>query len=624
MINRFSKMRDSWFTKIILTVTALSFMSLFGVSGYIDTASRNKAVITVDNLELSQSRFSNILQREFSRLKALGNIDLDEDEDKKSQITEALLKLKLDEMILDNTLHKYNIDIKDASVNQILKMLPTYQTNGQFDYEKYKMYRDAAGKTDEEMLQDVKRNFIRMFVLDYPVAYVNVPNVQLNQMAKVLGQRRTFRYIKIENNAAEITREPTPEELDQYYEDLDEELMIPEKRDLTVMYIPQEKLTAAIEIPQEEIDAYYKEHIDEFEQGEQRSVLQMVFDSEDKAKAAYAKLQSGEEFTAVAEENGQNADEINLGFVDANDVSEELSEIIFSLGVGKYSEPEKIADGWQILQVNDVKASSTISRVEADAKIAEELRQDKEYDNNYEVIAAIEDKLGEGATLEEISASYKEPLLKVSEIDEEGKAASADDELKDVLTNKDFLDVAFSYNEGEVGQAVETDDGIAVVMVDKIYDAHKQPREEAEDVLHEVWLENERASITQETIDNIEHDMDAGDDLATVATRYNLKVMSSRPVTRNETIDKISFVEMKKLFATPKNEPQIIKIGDDYIVAETTNIYDDSDSIKDEKKEALKQSIYKENVNEMAEDLLKDFARDYKIKVNYNRVEADY
>ena len=620
MINRFSKMRDSLFTKIILTVTALSFMSLFGVSGYIDTANSNKAVIKVDDLEISQSQFSYMLQREILRLKAYGNIDFDDDGSQKSQVADKLLKIKLDEMIFDNTLKKYNIDIRESAVTQILKMASQFQTNGQFDSEKYRAYKDLTGKSDEDMLSDVKRNFLRKFVLDYPVAYVNVPKIQLAQMAKVAGQRRTFRYIKVENAAANISRKAPQEELDQYYDDMDEELMIPESRDLTIMYIPQEQLTATIKIPQEEIDAYYKEHTDEYEQGEQRAVLQMVFDTKEKADAAYEKLNNGEDFIAVAEENGQKAEEINLGFVSTNDVSEELSNVIFATDAGKYSEPVQIADSWQILKVNDVKKATTTPINEIYAKIADELRQNKEYDNNSTVISEIDDKVGAGETLQEIAASYNVPLLKIKGLAEDGKAESIDDKLKDVVTDKEFLEVAFSYNENEIGQTVETDDGIAVVLVDKINEAHKKSREQAEDELIKVWEENERAAITQETIDNIEHDLDAGDDLATVAGRYNLQVVNSRPATRNETIDKISFVEMKKLFSAPKNEPQIIKLGDDYIVAETTNIYDDSDSINSEKREELKNTLYKESVAEMEEALLQDFARDYKIKVNYNRI----
>ena len=620
MINKFSKMRNSWFTKIILTVTALSFMSLFGVSGYINTANSNKAVIKVDNLEISQSEFSYLLQRDILSLKALSGIDFDDDGEKKAQIASALVKSKLDDLIIENTMNKYNIDITESLVRQILLLMPQFQNNGKFDYDAYKWYMNKSGKSEAELIQDIKRNVARKVLIDSQVAYVNVPKVQLDQMAKVLGQRRTFRYIKIENSKAEVTRQPTEEEFDQYYDDLSEELMIPEKRNLTVMYLPQKKLTARIEIPQEEIDAYYKEHIDEFEQGEQRSVMQMVFDSEEKADAAYVSLNSGTDFAAVAEENGQKGEEINLGYVGANDVSEELSEVIFKLGKGEHSEPVKIADGWQILKVTDIKAANKTPRAEADAQIADELRQDKSYDNNYTVISTIEDKIGAGASLADLADTYNVALLKVEELDENGTTAFADDELKDVITNKDFLDTAFSYNEGEISQSVETDDGIAVMTIDKIIETHQQSKEEAKEYIQSAWLENEKASITQEVIDNIEHDLDAGDDLPAVAARYNLKIISSRPVTRGETIDKISFVEMKKLFAAQKDEPQIIKIGDDYIVAETTNIYDDSDSIKDDKKEALKQTVYEENIKEMSDALLKDYAKDYNIKVNYNRI----
>ena len=35
MMNKFRKMQETWLSKFILILTAVSFMSLFGVSGYI-------------------------------------------------------------------------------------------------------------------------------------------------------------------------------------------------------------------------------------------------------------------------------------------------------------------------------------------------------------------------------------------------------------------------------------------------------------------------------------------------------------------------------------------------------------------------------------------------------------
>mgnify|MGYP002766517336 CR=1 FL=1 len=69
MLKFFRDQKDSWLVKGILILTALSFMSLFGVSGYINTANSNKPVIKVDDLEISQSEFNYLLQKELAKLK---------------------------------------------------------------------------------------------------------------------------------------------------------------------------------------------------------------------------------------------------------------------------------------------------------------------------------------------------------------------------------------------------------------------------------------------------------------------------------------------------------------------------------------------------------------------------
>ena len=53
---------------------------------------------------------------------------------------------------------------------------------------------------------------------------------------------------------------------------------------------------------------------------------------------------------------------------------------------------------------------------------------------------------------------------------------------------------------------------------------------------------------------------------------------------------------------------------------ETSNIYDDSSSLSQEDKNFLLQALSAENSREMGEALLKDFASDYEIEVNYNRM----
>lgn len=621
MINRFSKMRDSWFTKIILTVTALSFMSLFGVSGYITSAASNKAVIKVDDVEISQSEFAYLLQRDLARLRAInGDFDEDEDGSQKAMVANMLAKAKLDDAILENTMKKYGVDFSRNLIGQVIHIMPQFLNNGVFDPQQYQWYLRNANKTEDEFIKEIKLNMARKLLVEMPVTGVAVPEVFAQQMSKVLGQRRTFKYVKIINDNAKITRQPTVEELDQFYEDMAEELMIPEKRDVTVMYLSEDDLAASIEISADEIAAYYKEHIDEYEQPEKRYALQMVFDDEEEAKNAAAKLAAGEDFAAVAAQYGQQAADIDLGFVSKSDVSEELADVIFSLGVNAVSKPVQVADSWQIIKVTALQAPHKVDKAEADREIVAELRQEKAYDGSSELIASIEDAVGAGASFEDIAAQNHVKLYAVKELDENGEAAVVDKNIKAVITDKEFIDNAFSYNEGEISQAVETDEGVAFIRVDKVYETHQEPREQADAKLRQMWIESERQSITKELVDNIQHDIEAGDDLTAIAARYGLRAVNSRPVTRGESLDKLALTDMKTLFSAPKGEPQVIEIGDDYVVAETTNVYDDSSSLGPQDKAQLHQVLYNSMVEEMSDAMLQGYASKYKVEVQYGRM----
>ncbi len=621
MINKFASMRDSLFTKIILTLTGLSFVSLFGVSGYISSANRNKTVIKVDEIEISQSEFNYAVQKEITKMRALG-MDLDEDGKLKAQIINKLAKNLLDDAIIRNTMRKYNIDFTDALVQRVIFSQPQFlDAHGHFNREAYKLFLNRTNQSEKELIADIKRDLARKLLIDSQVSYTHVPEVLVEQMQKVLGQRRTFSYMKIAHAAAVVNRQPTDEELDGIYEDFAEEFTIPEKRNVTVMFLSMDDIEKNIAVTPEEIAAYYKEHIDEYEQPEQRAVLQMVFDNKDEAVAAAAQLAQGTDFMAVAAQAGQNAEDVDLGLVARSDLSDELADVVFVLNKGQTSDIVEIADSWQILKVTDIKAPQKMDKAKAEAEITDILRQDKLYDDSYEQINAIEDKLGAGNSLEEIAQSYNVNLIEVKNLAEDGSAELNHPLLAQILQkNKDVTDSAFTYNEGEITQAVEDDNGIILIRVDRIIAEHQLPREEATPRLKQIWLENEKTALTQEKADNVEQDLAQGDNFVDVARRYGLRVAKSMPISRGEVIADIKPAEMMKLFTLPQDEATVISQGDDYLVIATTNIYDGSKSLTDEDKNLLWQAMYMEMNQEMAGALLQDFASNYKVEVNQHRM----
>ena len=640
MISTFSKMHNSLFTKIILTITALSFMSLFGVSGYINSANSNKPVIKVDNLEISQSEFNYMLQKELSKLKDMDSANPEEAEARKAEISAELAKIKLDDLLLENTMKKFKVDVTDSLVSQIIQISPQFLNNGQFDREMYKWYMNKNNLTEKDLVAEIKRNIGRKILVETQVEGFKVPEVLQSQMQKVLGQRRTFKYIKLAAAEAKIDRKQSQEELDQYYEDFNEEFRVPEKRDITILSLPLETIEKSIDVSDDEINTYYKEHIEEYEQPEKRHVLQLAFEDEESAKKAEAEL-AAKDFMAVAAENGQSAEDTDFGDVAKSDLSDELADVVFSLAKGQISKPENINGGWQILKVTDIIPASSTPRAQANAQIKKTIQEERAYDGSYELMTSIEDKLGAGATLQEIADSFDIALTKVKDLTEDGSFYSAltytalkeaknltedgssdavNVDIAELVKNKDVIDAAFSYNAGEVSQTIEGDDGLIVVEVEKVHESHIQPENEVTAKITKLWQESEKVSITQELVDNINHDLEAGDTLSEVAGRYNLPVMKTMPITRGETFADLNFNDMKTLFSAGKEEAKVLQHGDDYLIAETNEVYDDSSALSQEDKNFLKQALQAEMAQEMADALLHGYAKDYKVEVNYGRM----
>lgn len=640
MISTFSKMHNSLFTKIILTITALSFMSLFGVSGYINTANSNKPVIKVDDLEISQSEFNYLLQKELSKLKDTDTLDQEQAEARKAEISAELAKIKLDDLLLENTMKKYNVDVTDGLVSQIIQISPQFLNNGKFDREMYKWYLNRNNMSEQDLVAEIKRNIGRKILVETQVAGFNVPQVLQTQMQKVLGQRRTFKYIKLIANNAKIDRQPSKEELDQYYEDFNEEFRVPEKRDITILSLPLETIEKSIDVSDDEINTYYKEHIEEYEQPEKRHVLQMAFENEDDAKKAKAEL-AGKDFMTVAKENGQSEEDTDFGAVAKSDLSDELADVVFSLAKGQVSQPAKINGSWQILKVTEIEPANIMPREQADAQIKKTIQEERAYDGSYELMTKLEDKLGAGATLQEIANSFDIALTKVKNLAEDGSFYSAltysalkeaknltedgssdavNADIAELVKNKDVIDAAFSYNAGEVSQTIEGDDGLIVVEINKIHESHIQPENDVIDKITALWKDSEKVSVTQELADNINHDLESGDALNEVAARYNLPVMKTMPITRGETFADLNFDEMKTLFSADKNEVKVLQKGDDYLIAETSAVYDDSAALGKEEKDFLKQALQIEISQELSDALLHGYAKDYKVEVNYGRM----
>ncbi len=619
MINKLAKAQKGWAAKLILTLTALSFMSLFGVSGYLSNASNNRAVIRVDNVEILQSQFSYLAQNELAMVSALLGDGQELTDEMRVAVIYGLSQKLLNDSILDRTADKYNVVFNPLFIQSLIVNDPTFKdSSGNFSKEMFRELLAKSGLSEAEYVKAVKRNLVNRFLIQGQVLNINVPQVLLDAEAKVDNKRRTFKYVNIKPSEMVIDRSITDEEINQYYEDFSSNYMEPERRDLTVLYVPMQNIYDNIKVSDEDINFYYQENKADYETPETRQVLQMMFDEEEKANSAYTELQNGKDFYDVANEFArQSKEDTDLGFAAQDELLPEIASEVYAIEKGQYTKPVKVGDAWQIMKVEDIKEGSKTSFEVAASEIEKILKDERLYDESYEVLASMEDKLAAGATLETLSQELNVALKKVSGFAEDKTALSDYQDINDLVLTTEFTDAGFSYALGETSQVIETDKGLFALRVDAINETHPKPLDKVRDDIVNLWSDNEKSAIAQEKLNDVMHDLENGDDMSSVGERYSLDVYTSRPLTRNETFDKVGYDDIKSMFAEPLNTPRQIQIGDDYIVAVAIEDYDNSVELSKEETDLIKRNVLQSVTKDFADALLKSYADEYKIRVKY-------
>lgn len=626
MINKLAKAQKSWVAKLILTLTALSFMSLFGVSGYINSAGQNRTVIEVDNIEISQAQFYYQFQKELNAAQNLLGDEADLTEDMRQALLQMVISQMVQDAVLDRTEAKYHVLFSPALIQAFIVNDGAFKdASGNFNRDLFRQVLSRSGISEAEFVQSLKRDLTKRILVNIPVQNFNVPAVLVKAAAKADNKRRTFNYVMINPENVVIDRAITEEEINQYYDDFSSNFVEPERRDVKVLYLSMADIAENMQITDDDIQAYYNEHKAEFETPEKRNVLQMIFADETSANKAFFKLQNGEDFYVVAEsEAGQSKEDTDLGYVAEDELIETLAQEAFTLDKGAYGKPFEVDGSWQILKVADIEPASKTAYETAALQIKNILKDERLYDATYETLVNVEDALAAGESLEAVADKFNAKLTEVKGLAEDGSVKQASDDMLNVVQNRDFADTAFSYNVGEVSQVVETDEGIAVLQVEKIAESHVKDLADVRDEIVKLWSENERTAIAQEKLNDVMYDMENGDKLEDAAKRYGLALYKSQPITRNETFANIGYADIREMFTDALLTPKQIQLGNTYIVAVATQDYESSDDLSESETALVKQKAYLSLLSDFSEAMLSAYAKDYDIKIEYKLLGTEY
>ena len=619
MITKLSKFKDSWIIKILLTLTALSFVSLFGITSYIGSAGKNNPVIEVDDIKVTKAEVNAEYAHELQMAQNLFGENLDINEAMKVAILQNIMQKELINSIMQATAQDLGVSISDDYIRKIIFSQAEFlDANGQFSHEKFSRLLALSGWTEDKYIQTLKLDIIKQHLVQGLVTGFYVPTFMTPYLEKIANQQKVFKYISVDADKLPIDRKISQEELEQYYQDFSAQFTEPEKRDASFIVLNLNDMAAQYTPSQDEIQAYYDEHIDQFVTPEKRNILQMVFDKEDDAFAAMQKLNAGQDFYTVAKEMAnQNKEDTELGWVAKDQLIADMGDRMFEAKKNEVAGPVKSEMGWHIMKLIGVQPKSEMPRTAADKKIISELRKEQAYDIAYEKMAKIEDEIGAGKAFADIAKENNATIYSVKGIDDQGKAKSISQGHEKLLKSNDFIDAVFSYNVDEISQVIEEDDGFVIVNVDKIVDAHPMNINDVKPEIEKMWAENERSAIAQEIVNDVTHDLENGDSINEVAARFKLKLNTTKPLKRNENFANLNGIQMKEMFQEPLNSAKVYNLDNITIIAVADKVVDANKKLSNDEANALLMKASAEISQETANQLVEAYSAHYDVKVDY-------
>lgn len=618
MLKFFRSQKDSWFVKAILILTALSFMSFFGIQGMGEMRMRNRAIISLKGRTITIQEYLNEYNQRVETLRRLMKGDFSAADAENSGLMVKTLNELGSKAVIERLVDQLHLIVTDDEVRQMVQTMPNFQgIDGKFNIGLFNEYLRTIGQSEKHFISEFFTS-MRLSQLRAGILASTIVPIDIAKMSyRLKNEKRNIDLYRVDPAQIVIKTKPTAEEAKKLYEDLADSLMAPEYRDLTVLKLTFDDVMNKIKYTDEELKAYFDENKAEFEVEEVRDVDQMLFSDQKTANNAMDALKAGQSFEKVAKEIAkQTEDQTHLGGLTLSTATSDWSEEVFKAKKGEIVGPVQTGFGWQIIRVNKITAKIEKSFASVKNDIADQLRKVEAFDKMENLSIELDERIGAGESLESIAKSEGLVLTKYKNVTADGVDKSG----KKVVLPGEVISTAFLGSVEQVSPKIEEQNSNYFVRVDTIVDPALKTMDEAKKDIEEVYVLQKQQEQVQKIVKNLEKDLAKGDaDL----TKYP-SVRLEKLVDIQRDNSKISSSLTYSLFAKKQGEVLSTSEKNVYIVGKIKKV-----KVANPEKDVLGvKELQKEMAVQMAEDkmdtLLTAFGEEYNLEISEDATEKAF
>ncbi|MCF8468775.1 MAG: SurA N-terminal domain-containing protein [Sneathiella sp.] len=541
---------SGWLAKGLLLLLVASF-GIWGIGSDMLRSSVGSNVIEVGDTSVSLGEFQRDYQRNLNILSQRFNTQLTQEQARQFGLAQMTVNQIASRALVDEKTSDLGLSADEAAIREAIRNQPAFQNEvKQFDRFRFEEFLRRNGYSEAEYVEIVKNDLAgQQLITTLPMAVTSAPKVLLDTLYAYHAEKRTAKFVDVLDSTIGFAPAPTDEELDKMIAENPAPYSAPEYRKISYMLLKPENFAEDTAVSDEDLKAEYEGRLSEFNEPEQRAVEQMIFETEDAAKAALAKIAAGGTFADTAMSELQlTPKDIDLGLMTKQDLLPELQGPVFDLTKGGVSQPVKTVLGWHIVKVTDIKPAAAKTLAEVKDQLTKDIQLRKAYDVMYKEATKLEDEFAGGAKLDDAGKTIGLTVVTTDWVDAKGLDKSGQP-VAGLPADPAFLAQAFSKAKGDEPEVSEVQNGgYFSVVVDDIAEAAVRPLAEVKEQATKDWQANWQHEQARKKADEMLVKLNGGETLEQVATELGVTVKTSKPVLRSGTSGDLSPVARDGLF----------------------------------------------------------------------------
>jgi peptidyl-prolyl cis-trans isomerase D len=574
MLQAIRSRAGSFVVKLLFALLILTF-GVWGIGDIFRNRGTDTVVATIGDQSIRADELQTAVRRALEQLSVRFGSSIDLQQAKQLGLVDQTLAQLIDRRLIDQEVARLKLNVSDDLIRDVITGNPNFKgSDGSFDRAQFNAVLAANNLTEDQYVALLRHDIPRNDLLHAVTAGAVAPQPVVDVLYRYRNEKRTADVVSLPTSGATDVGQPNQEQLKSFYEAHQDMFRAPEYRSFTLASLAPSDIAKDIEIPEAKLKEEYDQRQDELQIPERREVEQILTPTEEKAQEAEKALADGKDWREVATTlAGQEPGTIDLGLLKREELPRAIGDVVFELPLNKPSEPVKTPLGWHILRVVKIEPPVAQTFDEAKSKLEADLANQEAVDRIYKIANQVDDALAGGATLTDAAAKFGLKTTSVANVDVAGHDAE-DKPVTLPVSSADVLKVAFATSDGQTSRVTEAPDGgIFALHIDKIVPSEVKPLDEVTDKATAAWQADRRREIVAKQAEELAAAVKPDMKLAAVAAERGLKASTSPPLSRRSSGEGgVPPALVAKLFAAKPGEIVTASDASGSYVAQLDNV----------------------------------------------------